>query len=220
MTRHPWHAWVLLAWPGAVARALARLAARGPTPTLWQVELGVLRMWHRVCFRSETIGTCSAHPVRRTLRARLLRWRPLRFPFLLWERAIAPWDMSGLVSSRERVLRHLLGAHHDADQFLYDLEMLDLHPGAVEELLVRVEAVLDGADPRAAWLRDLCVYERYHEDLRDGVRAYLDGAAASDDPDISFLAYLAWCRAQPASPGETWRRWRAGTWRLGPEAGP
>jgi hypothetical protein len=209
-----WHAWVLLAWPPAVARGLARLGS-GPVPTLWQLELGVLRMWHRVAFRPETIGTCSARPVRQTWRARLLRWRPLRFPFLLWERAVAPWDMSGLVSGRERVLRHLLGAYHDADQFLYDLEMLDCHPGAIEELQARLEAICEGWDPRASWLRDLCVYERYHEDLRDGVVAYRAGIRRSDDPDISFWAYVAWCAAQPVTPAETWRAWRAGQWRLG-----
>jgi len=208
-----WHAWILLAWPPAVARGLARLA-QGPVPTLWQVELGVLRMWHRVVFRPETIGTCTAEPVRPTWRARLLQWRPLRFPFLLWERAIAPWDMSGLVSGRERVLRHLLGAHHDADQFLYDLEMLDAHPGAVEELQERVQAICNGRDPRAAWLRDLCVYEGYHEALSDGIAAYRAGLSHSDDPDISFRAYLSWCAAQPATPAETWRAWRAGQWRL------
>ncbi len=208
-----WHAWLLLGWPPAVGRSLSRVDPLR-APTLWQVELGVLRMWHRVLFRPETIGTCTAHPVRGTWRARLLQWRPLRFPFLLWERAVAPWDMSGLVSGRERVLRHLLAAHHDADQFLYDLEMLDLHPGAIDELGARVRAVLDGTDPRGRWLRDLCVYERYHEDLWAGLQSHRAGTRRSDDPDISFLAYLAWCAAQPATPAATWRAWREGRWRL------
>jgi hypothetical protein len=213
----PWHAWLLLASPPAVLRTLAKIRASGlisPVPNVWQIELGVLRMWHRVIFRPETIGTCSARPVRQTWRARLLQWRPLRFPFLIWEKAIAPLDMCGLVSSRERVLRHLLGAHHDADQALYDLEMLSLHPGAIEELSARLVAQCEGGNARTAWLRDLCVYEQYHEDLLGIVRRFQDQAAVSVDPDISFLAYLTWCSGQPANPRATWRAWRDGRWRL------
>lgn len=188
---------LLLLSPKTIEVRLATIRAAGlDAPTPDQIAAGVRRMWHRTFFRSETIGMCTAHPVRATWRARLLQFRPLRFPFLLWERAVAPWDMSGLLSDRERILRHLLGAHHDAEQFLYDFEMLAIHPGAIDELHARAQAIVDGSDPRAAWLRDLCVYERYHENLLAGVRAFAAGELSSDDPDISFTAYLAWCRAQ------------------------
>lgn len=189
--------WLVLLHPPTIAARLDQVRDAGlPTPTLDQVQRGVMRMWHRLVFRSETIGTCTEHAVRDTWRARLLQYRPLRFPFLLVERAVAPWDMSGLLSGRERVIRHLLGAHHDQDQFLYDLEMLAVHPGALDELEARARAVVTGSDPRAAWLRDLCVYERYHECLLDGIVAYRRGELASDDPDISFRAYLSWCVSQ------------------------
>lgn len=188
---------LLLLSPATIETRLGQVRDAGfDPPTSAQIAAGVLRMWHRAVFRSETIGTCTDHPVRDNWRARWLQFRPFRFPFLLWERAIAPWDMSGLLSGRERILRHLLGAHHDADQFLYDLEMLAIHPGAMAELRQRTLAILDGSDPRAEWLRDLCVYERYHENLLAGIDAYEAGELHSDDPDISFTAYLAWCRAQ------------------------
>ncbi len=201
------HALLLLVWPPTVQARLVQLERAGHrSPTLWQIELGVLRMWHRAMFRSETIGQCTAHPVRSTWRARLLAWRPLRFPFLMAERAIAPWDMSGLLSGRERIIRHLLAAHHDGLQFLYDLQMLQIHPGAMDELQRRLEAVLDGSDPRAEWLRDLCVYQGYHEDLHTGLLAFRAGTLPDDpDPDVSFDAYLRWCAAQPATPGRSWR---------------
>ena len=189
--------WLVLLHPPTIAARLDQVRDAGlPTPTLAQVQRGVVRMWHRLVFRSETIGTCTEHAVRDTWRARLLQFRPLRFPFLMAERAVAPWDMSGLLSGRERILRHLLGAHHDQDQFLYDLEMLAVHPGALDELEVRARAVVGGQDPRADWLRDLCVYDRYHECLLDGIAAYRRGELTSDDPDISFRAYLSWCVAQ------------------------
>jgi hypothetical protein len=184
-------------------------------PSLWQIELGVLRMWHRLLFRPDTVGCCEQHPVRPNLRARLLQFRLLRFPFLLRERAIAPLDMSGLCQPTWRLIRHLLGAHHDAHQFAYDLEILKGSPGALGELRDRAAAIVSGSDPRAAWLRDLCVFERYHENLlaaaeRALVGQPLVGDDEADDPDITFSAYIRWCLAQPEDPPATWRAWRQG----------
>jgi len=220
-----WHAWLLLLAPGRVQHGLQRVretALVSGVPNLWQIELGVLRMWHRALFRSESIGTCEAFPVRSTWRARLLAFRPLRFPFLLAERAVAPWDMSGFLSSPERVIRHLLGAHHDEHQFIYDLQMLTLYPGALEELRRRLTAVVEQDTPRSRWLRDLTVHEQYHESLMAGLTRFMAGTSGEmelgegdgEDPDISFRAYLAWCARQPASPAETWAAWRRGAFGL------
>ena len=214
--------WLVLLAPRQVRRRLVEAGASGQvrrTPTVWQVTLGVLRMWHRVLFRSETIGTCTDFSPRQTWRARLLRFRPLRAPFLLWERAIAPWDQTGLLSSTERVRRHLLGAHHDRVQFAYDFELLLLRPGALEGVRDEAAAVVDGTHPRATWLRDLTVFERYHEELLTAAQAVLDGApllspAEQTDPDISFYGYLEWCAAQPATPSETWRLYASGHYRF------
>jgi hypothetical protein len=213
---------LILLWPGRVARGLEHVRSAGlapDVPNVWQITLGVLRMMHRVLFRSDTIGTCKTHPVRRTWRARLLAFRALRLPFLLWERAVAPLDFSGLVSSRERVLRHLLGAHHDAVAFVYDLELLRLHPGALEECRDRARAVVEGTDPRAEWLRDLVVYEGYHEALLATTERAIAGTLEMDpheerDPDVTFAGYLAWCAAQPETPADTWAALRAGRYRI------
>lgn len=188
-------------------------------PNSWQIFLGIARMWHRVLFRSETIGMSTSNPVRPTLRARLFAFRPLRFPLLLRERAIAPLDFSGLLSSRERVLTHLLGAHHDKNQFAYDLEMLSLHEGALEELYARVTRLLEDDSAHARFLRDLTVFEGYHENLAEAVRKALDGSlglsdAERVDPDISFFAYLAWCARQPKTPEETWSALIAGQYTV------
>jgi hypothetical protein len=203
-------AYALLLDPDRVAARLERIAQSGlvaRTPNLWQVALGVVRMAHRVAFRSDTVGTCAA-PVRATWRARALQVRALRLPFLIAERAVAPLDFSGLLSSRERIIRHLLGAHHDRHQFAYDLQMLSIDPGALDELCARAAAVVDGDDPRAGWLRDLTVFDGYHESLL----AAAERARAGDlslpepdarDPDVSFHAYLDWCSAQPETPRAT-----------------
>ncbi|HRG99545.1 MAG TPA: hypothetical protein PLR99_25030, partial [Polyangiaceae bacterium] len=198
----------LLVRPGEVSEGLARARAAGlpcPVPNEWQLTLGVARMWHRMVFRPESVGAGGGAPPRATWRARALRPRPLRFPFLVAERAIAPLDFSGLLSSRERVLRHLLAAHHGGDEFVYDFELLQLHPGALDELRGRALAIVRGESPRAEWLRDLCVFEGYHEALVSALEALREGAlaAAAPCPDTSFFAYLAWCARQPSTPEAT-----------------
>ena len=205
----PLWAYPLLISPRKILDGLDRAHAAGVIenpPNLWQLSLGVLRMWHRVLFRSETIGTSSGR-VRPTLRARLLHNRLLRFPFLVAERAIAPLDFTGLSSSRERVISHLVGAHHDGDQFVYDLEILSCHPGGLEALRRAVNEIIES---ESSWLRDLTVFEGYHESLKDAVdRALEEGVRvrpeSAEDPDISFGGYLRWCARQPSTPLESLR---------------
>jgi|GEM_PF-1479895 len=198
-----WYVHVVLLWPRRVQAGLARVQAAGlvdNVPNLFQVSLGCLRMWLRLVFRSDTVGTCH-DPVRDSWRAKLLHWRLCRLPFLLWEQAIAPLDMSGLCASRERIIRHLLLAHHDGDQFAYDLELLQLFPGALEELRERTQAVLVDDTPRHRWMRDLVVHAPYHQQLLHAVDRALGGnAVETSDPDITLRAFLTWCAAQPATP--------------------
>lgn len=221
MTRYPLHAWLILLWPARVAGGLQRAVEAGlvpRAPTLWQAELGVLRMWHRLLFRSDTVGTCAHHPPRSSWRARLLAWRPLRFPFLMVERAIAPWDMSGLLSSPERIRRHLLGAHHDGHQFVYDFQLLALYPGQLDVLRREAERVAADDHARSLWLKDLTVYEQYHRNLIEAADTFAEGApldaGAAADPDITFSAWLRWCVAQPETPAETFAAWRRGGFTL------
>ena len=144
---HPWYVRALLIDPDRVLANVARMHAAGAVdamPDAWQLSLGVLRMWHRVVFRSETVGTSSA-PVRDSWRARALHNRALRLPFLLASRAVIPFDFTGLRSEPARLVDHLLGAHHDRDQFVFDLELLAGH-GMLDELAARVDAVLAAHD--------------------------------------------------------------------------
>lgn len=225
-SRLPWHAYALLLQPKRIRRHLQLIEAAGAlerTPNLWQLSLGVLRMWHRILFRSETIGTCTQHAVRDNWRARLLAWRPLRFPFLLAARAVHPLDLTGLASTPDDLINHLIGAHHDKNQFIFDLEILACYPGELERLQGIVHELTSRDDRRSRWLRDLAVFESYHENLRDAVDAVVArgielSEADAADPDLSFRGYMAWCAAQPATPEETIAAWRRGEFRLGPRA--
>ena len=224
-TRCPWWSYPLLFFPRSISDRLEGLVACGyveAAPNLWQIVLGIWRMHYRLIFRANTIGTCEAFLVRSTWRARLLHPRLFRFPFLMYERAVTPLDLSGLVSGRERLIRHLIGAHHDERQHLYDLELLSTLPGALEELECRVTAVVEGTDPRSAWLRDLVVFERYHESLLRAVRQTLRegiqlSAEEARSADLSLRGYLGWCARQPASPRATYSAWRRGDFHLGQE---
>ena len=189
-----------------IERTLGRVREAGIvriTPSTPQIARGVLRMVHRLVFRTETVGTCAGHPVRATWRAQLLQFRAVRIPFLLAERAIAPFDLSGLASPPERIIRHLLAAHHDGVQFAYDLELLALWPGRLLELRDAVSHIVAHDSPRARWLRDLVVFEGYHEALLTAVETTLRGEpllTTNDalNPDLSLRAYLDWCASQPS----------------------
>lgn len=218
---HPWYVRAILIEPERVLANLARMQARGVVdvaPTPWQLCLGVLRLGHRLLFRTDTVGTSPDGRVRPGWRARLLHPRPLRLPFLLIEGAVVPLDFTGLRSDPARVMRHLLGAHHDRDQYVYDLELLAGHD-ALTELRARLAAVVDGRDPRAAWLRDLTVFTGYHEQLADAVDAALARGPLAvtgdpDDPDITLRGAMRWCAQQPATPAATFAAWRAGRFRF------
>ena len=218
--RFPIYSYLLLISPSRVHANLERAREAGvvdAAPNTWQLCLGALRLWHRLLFRPETIGTSSGPPPRSTWRARRLENRAVRLPALLAEGAVAPWDFTGLFSAPSRIIRHLLAAHHDGDQFVFDLQILAGHDGKLDELIDRCRAVIDGRDPRAEWLRDLVVFEGYHESLlvaAEAARAGDFGAVASD-PDLSLSGLIRWCARAPGAPLETARAWRRGEFHLG-----
>lgn len=204
--RFPWYVHVLLVQPEralATVEAMRRAGWIDATPTPWQLCLGALRYAHKLIVHP---GWGSA--VRPTWRARLLAPRPRRLPFLLLERATS-LDLSGLASSPEALIRHLLAAHHDGAEIRYDIELL-AHHGRLHELEAATRAVVDHDTPRARWLRDLAVFDGYHERLLDAVVRARAGERASGSPDESVVALLRWCAAQPPTPAETLRAWRAG----------
>ncbi|MBT8491830.1 MAG: hypothetical protein KJO07_02110 [Deltaproteobacteria bacterium] len=220
----PWYAYLLLYWPKRVRRHLEQVRSAGVVsvePNTWQLCLGALRMWHRLLYRPDSVGTSSGPAPRRTVRARLMHLRALRLPVLLAEGAVAPWDFTGLFSSPERLTRHLLGAHHDAKQFVFDLQLLAAHPGQLEALEERAKDVVEGRDPRAEWLRDLVVFEGYHENLLAATRRARDGhlqlsEEEARNPDLTLTGLLEWCAAAPETPAATIAAMRRGSFALGP----
>ena len=124
------------------------------------------------------------------------------------EGAIAPWDHTGLASDPKRLRKHLISAHHDGHQFAYDFSILRGEPDALLTLRNEVQAILDGDTWRTRWLKDLAVYEGYHQTLLQVLIRALEGDEFLDqddaqNPDISFEAFIRWCREQPETPWES-----------------
>ena len=227
-TPAPLLARLILGRPEAILERLeaaVRCGVIDVKPNPWQLSLGVLRMWARVLFRTDTVGTNPGGTVRTGWRARLLANRAVRLPALLWEGAVQPLDFTGLASNTDQLIRHLLAAHHQDGQIVYDLEILSCHPGGLEALVAIARAVAHGDHPRAAWWRDLVVFRDYHETLLDaaqraqagGVRVDLDAAS---DPDRSFFAAMRWCARQPATPRATFSALLRRQLNLGPDPVP
>ena len=91
--------------------------------------------------------------------------------------------------------------------------------GKLEVLRDEIRGLLARDDDRARWLRDLTVFEGYHESLLAAVeRAIADGPAMTEDeradPDVSLGAYLRWCARKPPTPRDTAVAWRSGGFRL------
>ena len=199
---------------------LERLGSAGlidEVPTPFQVVMGVLYMRYRILFRSETIGRDTA-PVRDTKRARWLAWRPLRAPFLLWEGAVAPGDLTGFSARPGFLVRHLISAYHPGENASYDLALLAVHPGFLAFLRDRVAEVV--ADPHHV-ARDLVVYEGYHERLLTLVDRALDGDFSTRDAtalasDTSLRGFVRWCASQPATFGDALRAAARGEFSLRP----
>lgn len=221
----PWYLYPILLRPRQIADNLERVRAAGivapdDVPNLWQIALGVMRMWHRIAFRPESIGLARDARVRPTLRAKLLANRLLRFPFVLREGSVVPGDLSGLGSTAERLITHIVGTYHDGVQFVYDYQILETVPGGPEELLRRTRDIATSDTPRTRFIKDLAVFEGYHERLLSWVEdAIANGTVAipadqTDDPEISFHAYLRWCARQPATPAETIAAVREGRFRF------
>jgi hypothetical protein len=211
-----WYERILL---GDVARTLERvrtLRAAGVIdvePTPWQLCQGALRLWHRAIFRSDTVGTSPTGTVRATWRARVLANRAARLPALLATGAVVPHDLTGLRSSPAQVIRHLLGAHHDGRQFVFDLELIAGY-GQLPALRDAVADLRRRDDAWARWLRDLTVFDGYHDELAAAVDAALAGQLAiteaeAVDPDLTLIGAMRWCAQQPTTPAASLAAWRA-----------
>ena len=177
-------------------------------PNLWQVTMGVAYMLHRMTFRPETIGVDDDSPVRDTWRARLLHHRAFRFPFLVWNKAIYPLDLTGLSGTMQEKHLHLVGAYHPGDNALYDLECMACDPASLVKLRADVVEILGTPSARARFLKDLTVYQGYHERLLHLIDRAMAGDFApapgkEDHPDTTLRGFLRWCAAQPETPEAT-----------------
>ena len=79
-------------------------------------------------------------------------------------------DPIGLFSTRDSIIGHLMQVVHANPR--YDLELLLMHPGGIEELEAQIIAMLRGDHPRAASIAAIVEEPDYHARLLDYVRAF------------------------------------------------
>lgn len=200
---------LLLSSPEAIQKNLCLLYQNGhidDVPSLWQIVQGTGFYWHRYFFRASTVGLSKTDKVKPTLRARLLSSKVIRTPFLYFSKAIGEKpDVTGLGVSPDYKIRHLLGAYHPGDNAVYDLQFLDCFPGKLEALRHELLTLLRVDNDQSRWLKDLVIYEGYHERLLAMVEENLTGSFTvaeenANNPDTSMRAYVQWCLDQPETP--------------------
>ncbi len=204
---------VLLYNPELVQKNLRLLYQHGhieAVPNSWQVSMYVLYMWYRIVFRLDTVGTHATDKVRDTWRAKLWENRVIRVPFLIMEGALnGNYDSTGLGITVDRKMKHLVGAFHPEDNYIYDLALVASYPGKMEQLRRQVIEVLENDNDRTRFLKDLVVYEDYHERLLRAIDRVSSGdwsmvdPAKENNPDTSIANFAKWCLKQPKTPAET-----------------
>lgn len=212
----PWFYYLLLHDPRQLQKNLHLLKERGhiqEIPSLWQVVLGISHMWHFTVANVDAIGTSQEAPVRDNPRARLLKNQFIRFFALMAEGSINPLDRTGLALSPKRKMRHVLGTFHAtgemAQTVIYDLQLLDCYPGALKTLGQRLEKLLKQPDARDEWIKDMAVYQGYHEDLVPVVKRCLKGDFSVNVPtqregdDYTVTSFVERCLGFPPTPQAT-----------------
>jgi hypothetical protein len=109
---------------------------------------------------------------------------------------------------------------------IYDLQLVQMFDGGLDELERQVAAMVDGTHPRARTIGAIVEEPDYHERLLDYIRRYRDdpetppllrrvekldekpGLVAAQEAFSTLPAYLRYCAALPGSFGALWRRHR------------
>ncbi len=212
----PWVYYLLLHNPRLLQKNLGLLKERGhiqEIPTLWQVVQGISHMWRFTVANVDAIGTSQEAPVRDNPRAHLLKNQFIRFFALMAEGSINPLDRTGLALTPKRKMRLVLVTFHAtgemAQTVIYDLQLLDCYPGALKTLGQRLEKLLKQPDARDEWIKDMAVYEGYHEDLVPVVKRCLKGDFVVHVPtqregdDYTVTSFVERCLGFPPTPAET-----------------
>ncbi len=133
-------------------------------------------------------------------------------------------DPTGLYSDRDTIIGHLMQVVHLNP--IYDLELLHMFPGGLDELERQLAQMVEGTHPRQRTIGAIIEDSGYHARLLDYLRRY---RKAPDEPqmpreqslrdDASFAAaertfatlpgYLGYAARLPQSPLALLRRYRA-----------
>ncbi|MCA9773046.1 MAG: hypothetical protein KC466_11610 [Myxococcales bacterium] len=203
-------------------RRLRRLREKGllkEAPNPWQVGVGTWRMFIDFVL-----------PMSRALyreSGKSFAWQQvLRF----LDEPSAVMDPVGLSAPMEMITSHLLQVvHHEA---AYDVQLLEMFPGGVTDLLRQARALAEGRHPRQAAIDAIVEKPDYHRRLVAALERYIDDPAQAwrlvvyppfEGVDEKIVAigerfatparFLAYAAKMPPTPGAAVRALARGTRR-------
>ncbi len=133
-------------------------------------------------------------------------------------------DPTGFLSDRDTIIGHVMQVVHLNP--IYDLQLIQMFPGGLDEFEHQVEQMVDGTHPRARTIAAIVEEPGYHARLLEYVRRYrADPGAAPivrdeqtlrDDPAFAAAertfatlpGFIAYCNALPTQLGALVRRSR------------
>lgn len=201
--------------PGELDRRLSQLEARGlvpARPTRAQLAFAAADM-----FRFVIVPAARDYYQSRGIDFRFHQL--LRF----LDDPVSIVDPTGLYSDRDTIIGHLMQVVHLNP--VYDLELLQMFPGGLDELEGQVEAMVQGTHPRKRTIGAIVEDPDYHARLLDYVRRYRQDPAVAHMPreqtlrdDPSFAAaertfatlpgFLRYASELPRQPSRLLSRYR------------
>jgi hypothetical protein len=166
-------------------------------PTSWQIAAGTIVMLPVVLGETPRGRAMS----RRTILGQI----PLRAPLQMFYCPPQAVVGSGLTASRETVVRHVLSVYHEDGMLTYDLQLVQSHPGGLDDLERRARAVVAGRGLLSRFLTSLVGGPGYHArvvELCVAARRFEYAVSPSLDARFATLTGFAnFCRTLPTFPG-------------------
>jgi hypothetical protein len=165
-------------------------------PDSWQIAAGTLVMLPVVLNETPRGRVMS----RRTVLGQI----PVRVPLQMLYCPQQALVGSGLLATRETVVRHVLSVYHEDAMVTYDLQLAQTHPGGLDELERRAAAVARGHDLTSKLLRGLVGGRGYHERIVELCRMarhfeYVLNPNV-DQRFATLLGFARFCRTLPTFP--------------------
>lgn len=113
-------------------------------------------------------------------------------------------DPTGLSRSLDGLIWHVLSLNHfNREALVFDLQMLTGFEGGLQALRSELTAVISGAHPQAAFLKNLTGDPHWHQVVLEEVEKAQRGEFLPTDPEDNLQGMVDLFLSYPRTPGET-----------------